>query len=167
MLEGEPQTDLELALDVRSASLPEAGDLAVGGRGRCGARIPEHRVIEDVVALHPRFETPLAAQSEGTEDRQVRRPRARTVELVPARVAEADAGRLDEGRRIEPLAGIADAAEDDAEAQYVETPCEETARLLLRRRAADRAVSLAHDAEIERRRCGPLGGWVGARSIFA
>lgn len=45
-------------------------------------------------------------------------------------------------------AALADAAEDDAEARYHENPCEETARALLRRRAADRLASLEHDRHI-------------------
>jgi hypothetical protein len=48
-------------------------------------------------------------------------------------------------------AAIADAAEDDAEARFVEAPCPETARVLLRRRAADRLASLEHDREIAAR----------------
>lgn len=45
-------------------------------------------------------------------------------------------------------AALADAAEDDAEARYLENPCQETARALLRRRAADRLASLEHDRHI-------------------
>ncbi|HEU4649541.1 MAG TPA: hypothetical protein VFS33_10815 [Gemmatimonadales bacterium] len=48
-------------------------------------------------------------------------------------------------------AALADTAEDDAEARYFETPCEQTARDLIRRRAADRAASLEHDREIAAR----------------
>jgi hypothetical protein len=48
-------------------------------------------------------------------------------------------------------AALADAAEDSAEAQFVERPCTETARELLRKRAADRLASLEHDREIAER----------------
>jgi hypothetical protein len=48
-------------------------------------------------------------------------------------------------------AAIADAAEDDAEARFMGTPCAETARILLRRRAADRLASLEHDREVAAR----------------
>jgi hypothetical protein len=47
-------------------------------------------------------------------------------------------------------AAIAHAAEDDAEARFMETPCPETARVL-RRRATDRLASLEHDREIASR----------------
>ena len=46
---------------------------------------------------------------------------------------------------------VTDAAEDDAEARFVETPNPETARVLLRARAADRLASLEHDREIAAR----------------
>lgn len=45
-------------------------------------------------------------------------------------------------------AALADAAEDDAEARFIDNPCVETARQLLRKRAADRLASLDHDREI-------------------
>jgi hypothetical protein len=45
-------------------------------------------------------------------------------------------------------AAMADAVEDEAEAKYYENPCEATARLLIRKRAADRRASLEHDQEI-------------------
>jgi hypothetical protein len=45
-------------------------------------------------------------------------------------------------------AALADAAEDDAEARFDASPCEETARALLRKRAADRLASLDYDREI-------------------
>jgi hypothetical protein len=48
-------------------------------------------------------------------------------------------------------AALADAEEDLAEAAYLEEPCTETARALLRRRAADRLTSLEHDREIAAR----------------
>ena len=48
-------------------------------------------------------------------------------------------------------AALADAAEDDAEARFIDNPCEVTARLLLRKRAADRLASLDHDREIASR----------------
>jgi hypothetical protein len=48
-------------------------------------------------------------------------------------------------------AALADAEEDLAEAAYLEKPCAETARSLLRRRAADRLASLEHDREIAAR----------------
>ena len=68
-LEGEPQADLELPFDVRTATLPEAGDLSerAGRRGR--ARIAEHRVVEDVVALDAELEPPL-----GRPSRRIGRP---------------------------------------------------------------------------------------------
>jgi hypothetical protein len=43
---------------------------------------------------------------------------------------------------------IADAAEDDAEARFRENPCEETARVLLRRSALERQASLDRDREL-------------------
>jgi hypothetical protein len=46
---------------------------------------------------------------------------------------------------------LADAAEDEAEARFIENPCAETARELLRKRAADRLASLDHDREIASR----------------
>jgi hypothetical protein len=48
-------------------------------------------------------------------------------------------------------AALADAAEDDAEARFDANPCEETARALLRKRAADRLASLDYDREIAAR----------------
>jgi len=45
-------------------------------------------------------------------------------------------------------AAMADAVEDEAEAKYYENPCERTARLLIRKRAADRRASLEHDVEL-------------------
>lgn len=42
----------------------------------------------------------------------------------------------------------ADAAEDCAEARFLADPSEETARALLRKRAADRQASLDHDREL-------------------
>lgn len=48
-------------------------------------------------------------------------------------------------------AALADAAEDEAETIYRMDPTEADARGLLRKRAAARASSLAHDAEIARR----------------
>jgi hypothetical protein len=45
-------------------------------------------------------------------------------------------------------AAIADAVEDEAEARYYENPCESTARLFLRKRAADRRASIEHDQQI-------------------
>jgi len=45
-------------------------------------------------------------------------------------------------------AALHDAEEDRLEAHYIEHPCEETARALLRQRAADRRASLRHDQEI-------------------
>jgi hypothetical protein len=48
-------------------------------------------------------------------------------------------------------AALADAAEDDAEARFDANPCEETARGLLRKRAADRLASLDYDREIAAR----------------
>jgi hypothetical protein len=45
-------------------------------------------------------------------------------------------------------AAIADASEDDAEARLRENPCEETARLLLRRSARERQASLDGDREL-------------------
>ena len=74
--------------------------------------LPNTGWLKMLFALDPGFEPPLAAQRERAEDRQVGRPGAGTVELVAARVAEADAGRLRERRGVEPLAGVADVAED-------------------------------------------------------
>jgi hypothetical protein len=45
-------------------------------------------------------------------------------------------------------AAMADAVEDEAEAKYYENPCEATARLLIRKRAADRRASLEHDQHL-------------------
>jgi hypothetical protein len=45
-------------------------------------------------------------------------------------------------------AAIADASEDDAEARFRENPCEETARVLLRRSALERQASLDRDREL-------------------
>jgi hypothetical protein len=42
-------------------------------------------------------------------------------------------------------AALADAVEDEAEARYYANPCEATARILIRKRAADRRASLEHD----------------------
>jgi hypothetical protein len=48
-------------------------------------------------------------------------------------------------------AALADAHEDSAEALYLANPCPDTARHLLRSRAADRLASLDHDREIAQR----------------
>jgi hypothetical protein len=48
-------------------------------------------------------------------------------------------------------AALADAAEDDAEARFIENPCEKTARDLIRRRTADHLAALEHDREIAAR----------------
>jgi len=45
-------------------------------------------------------------------------------------------------------AAIADVSEDDAEARFRENPCEETARVLLRRSALERQASLDRDREL-------------------
>jgi hypothetical protein len=48
-------------------------------------------------------------------------------------------------------AALADAAEDMAEADFDANPCEATARILLRKPAADRLASLAYDRDIAAR----------------
>jgi hypothetical protein len=45
-------------------------------------------------------------------------------------------------------AAMTDAVEDEAEAKFYEDPCEATARILIRKRAADRRASLEHDQEL-------------------
>ena len=65
---------------------------------------------------------------------------------------EAMAGALPAGEISPRLrAAVADANEDLAEASYMECPCAEHARQLLRKRAADRLASLEHDREIASR----------------
>src|SRR5262249_1754430 len=75
-------------------------------------RIGVERMVEDVARFHPRLDPALSANRERAEEREVEVVAARPVELVAAGVAEAHAGRLRERRRIEPLAGGADVAED-------------------------------------------------------
>jgi hypothetical protein len=58
---------------------------------------------------------------------------------------------LTAGEALRRRAALADAAEDTAEADFDANPCEATARVLLRKRAADRLASLAYDRDIAAR----------------
>src|SRR6185312_11963874 len=76
-------------------------------------------MVQDIARFHPCLDPALSANRERAEEREVEVVAARPVELVAAGVAEAYAGRLRERRRIEPLAGGADIAEDVEAADQV------------------------------------------------
>ena len=89
---------------------------------------------------------------EGSDFHAYRRAWATARKHLPLKdVAEAGGPCAPTDGTAELRAALADAQEDEAEALYRSSPTEANARLLLRKRAADRAASLAHDVEDARR----------------
>src|SRR4051812_34096187 len=109
MSEREPQSETNLAFHVRRVGQRRAAgdprDLPERARREVPGRVGEHRPVQNIPRFDARFEPPLSADREGAEQREIEAVTARTVELIPPGVAEADAGRLLELRGIEPRAG--------------------------------------------------------------